>query len=52
MRKSDAASGAAPSTSILAVSAAARSGDEPTRLVCLALLLAVAALALRIMTVW
>jgi hypothetical protein len=30
----------------------ARNGDEPTRLVCLALLLAVAALALRIMTIW
>jgi hypothetical protein len=51
MRKSDAAPGAAPRTS-LAVSQAIRHGDEPTRLVCLALLLAVATLALRIMAIW
>ena len=51
MRKSDAASGAAPRTSS-AVSLALRYGNEPTRLVCLALLLALVTLGLRIATIW
>jgi hypothetical protein len=47
MRKSDAASGAATTTSL-----DDRRDDAPTQLVCLALVLALVALASRIMAVW
>jgi hypothetical protein len=51
MRKPDAGSRAATKGS-LAVSLANRQADAPVQLVCLALLLALAALALRIVTIW
>jgi len=47
MRKSDAASGAATSVSV-----AGRRGDQPVELVCLALVLALVALASRIIAIW
>jgi len=46
MRKPDAASGTATTASL------AGRRDKPTELVCLALVLALAALALRIVTIW
>jgi hypothetical protein len=51
MRKPDTASGAATKAP-LAASLGNGHGDAPVQLVCLALLLALAALALRIATVW
>jgi hypothetical protein len=47
MRKPDAASGAATTTSLTG-----RRGDQPVQLVCLALVLALVTLALRIATIW
>ena len=47
MRKPDAAPGAATRASL-----AGKRGDEPVELVCLALVLALVALALRIVTIW
>jgi hypothetical protein len=51
MRKPDAAPVAA-ARALLAVSPAANGRDAPLQLVCLALVLAVVALGLRIVTVW
>jgi hypothetical protein len=51
MRKSDATSGTAIKASSAAL-LAARGRDAPVQLVCLALLLALIALALRIVTIW
>ena len=47
MRKSDAASGAATRVSLTG-----RRGDQPVELVCLALVLALVALASRIIAIW
>jgi hypothetical protein len=47
MRKPDAASGAATEASL-----GSGRDDKPVELVCLALVLALGALALRIMTIW
>jgi len=47
MRKPDAVPGTAASASL-----AGRRGDKPVELVCLALVLALVALALRIVTIW
>jgi hypothetical protein len=47
MRKSDAASGVASTAAL-----AGKRDDQPLRLVCLALVLALVALALRIATIW
>ena len=47
MRKPDTATGAATTAPL-----AGRRGDQPTQLVCLALVLALVTLALRIATIW
>ncbi|HEY3680203.1 MAG TPA: hypothetical protein VGL45_15925 [Bradyrhizobium sp.] len=51
MRKPDAAPIAAVKAS-LAIPLSGKGGDAPVQLVCLALVLAVAALGLRIMMIW
>jgi hypothetical protein len=51
MRKPDTASGA-PTKASLAASLGNGHSDAPVQLVCLALLLALAALALRIIAIW